>query len=127
MWKNLLPQGTRVVELSSGIALIIVAILLIFSNLLMLPDIKGADNLNTWQILLLTFGSLQVLSIYKYPKLELIRIGISWLAGCFWIWISLVSIGSHLSIEDIGTLMLGIGNMYGFIINLNLLHISWTE
>lgn len=127
MWKNLLPQGTRTVELTSGFALLISSILIMARIITDIPEIVGLDYIHTWTIVMAIFGGLHIFTLYEYPKLEFLRTALSWLSGCFWIWVSLAMSHIGISIEHVATFMLGIGNLYGFIINLNLLHISWTE
>lgn len=124
MWKNLFPQGTRTIELYSGLALISIAVA-ILSNLLAVPtELLFLDTDMPWGLVLLIFGSLQVFTIYQYPKLEILRTCTSWIVGCIWLWLA---IAGPITIEDIAVLFLGLGNLYGFILNFNLLHIQWTE
>lgn len=124
MWKNLLPQGTSAVELTSGYALILAGIFTYFG---LADPITTLDTKEVLGVLIATFGCLQAYSILQHPKLELLRTTLSWLAGCFWIWLAIVTTEYHWTLEDICTLFLGLGNLYGFIINFNLLHIAWTE
>lgn len=127
MWRNLLPQGTRTVELCSAYSLIIVGVL-IFSGLM--PPIHELYTLDydfTWVGVFISFGVLQLISIFTYPKLEILRTLLSWMAGCIWIWLGVVSQDGILHPEDIAAVLLGLGNLYGFIINFNLIHRSWTD
>lgn len=127
MWRNLLPQGTRTVELCSGYALVLSALAILFNIVDPYPDIAQFDSLTTWGILFITLGSLQVYSIWAYPKVEVLRTVMSWVSGCLWVWIVMLSAKHGVSLEDIGTLLLGLGNFYGFIINFNLLYTTWTD
>lgn len=125
MWRNLLPQGTRLIELCSGYALLLIGILILAKAIPVVPELILLDKDMSWGFLLATFGGVQVYSIYGYPKLELLRTLISWMVGLLWIWIATVSLDYTYSIEDVATLMLGIGNLYSFIINFNLIHVAW--
>lgn len=125
MWVNLLPNGTRTVELCSAYALVISSVLLFFGAISSIPQLDTFENHSTWASVLLIFGMLQIISIFEAPKLEILRVTISWITGCFWTWISVTTIGDNLGIDDTAALLLGIGNFYGFIINFNLLHKSW--
>lgn len=127
MWVNLLPNGTRTVELCSGYAMLVSSILMYLGILTAVPQLSTFESSLTWDILLFIFGTLQVFSIYKTPSLDTLRTIMSWITGCFWTWISVTSIGNNLGIDDTAALLLGIGNFYGFIINVNILHIPWTE
>ena len=127
MWKNLLPQGTRTIELYSGLALFTTAWLILASILHIPVEFIALDSDMPWGVVLLIFGALQVLSIYQYPKLEVLRTCISWLVGCIWIWLAVAGPSDQFHIEDVAVLFLGLGNLYGFILSFNLLHIQWTE
>ena len=119
MWRNLLPQGTRTVELCSAYALAFVGIALLLGLMPPVPELVSLDHELTWGVVFLIFGTMQVLSIFHYPKLELLRTILSWVFGCLWIWLGIVTPDGILHAEDIASILLGIGNLYGFIINFN--------
>ena len=125
MWVNLLPNGTRTVELCSAYALVLAAVLMFTGSLTAIPQLDSFESHATWASLLLIFGSLQLISIFFAPSLEILRVILSWVVGCFWTWISVTSVGVNLGVDDMAALFLGIGNFYGYIINYNLLHQSW--
>ena len=127
MWKNLLPQGTRVVELCSAYSLITIGILNLQGTLLPIPELANIDHPLTWALVLLMLGSLQLLSIFNYPKLEILRTILAWASGCFWVWVGITTPEGMFSAEDICVIFLGVCNLYGFIINFNLIQISWTD
>lgn len=127
MWKNLLPQGTRTIELCSGYALILTSFLMCLSAIPIIPELLILENSSMWVAITGIFGFIQVYSIYATPKLDILRCIMSWVAGCFWIWVAAISFHTTYEIEDIATLLLGISNLYGFVINFNLLHISWMD
>ena len=119
MWNNLLPQGSRTVELYSSLGLLIVTFLLFMGVISTPQQLLDLDSRYVWNLSLGVLGFLQFYSIWLYPKLELLRIVTSWLAGCFWLWAG-ISSGTHPDIDDIASIVLGMANFYGFIINFNL-------
>lgn len=124
MWKNLFPQGTRTVELCSAYGLIILSIFSLFNNFTV-PEFISVEPKLEWSILFALFGGLHLFSLIFYPKIELLRVVSSWLAGCFWIYVGVSSSIIHTSPDDIASIMLGIGNLYGFVLNFNLLKVTW--
>ena len=127
MWRNLLPQGTRTIEICSSYAMLIGMLLIGTGVLSYMPQLDGIDSDHTWAVLLGTFGGMHLFSVMNTPKYEILRTCMCWIVGCFWIWISVVSIGPQLGIDDLAAFGMGIGNLYGFIINFNLIHRSWTD
>lgn len=123
MWNNLLPQGSRTVELYSSIGILAVAILMFLGVISTPIHLTNLDSRYSWNICLGVLGFLQFYSIWLYPKLELLRVITAWLAGCFWMWAGL----DHGGVDDIASIVLGMANFYGVIINFNLLHRSWQN
>lgn len=123
MWKNFLPESSRVTEIYSSIGIIILAICMGWPGF-DLGQLVVLEPIVTWQVVLLIFGTLQLYSLLHYPKIEFLRIILSWVSGCFWIWVGVSSV-THVSAEDIAAVVLGISNLYGFIINSNTLRIQW--
>ena len=127
MWKNLLPQETRIIELYSGWALVTIAIFIILQALPIPAELLVLDSVLPWGVLLAIFGGLQVYSIYYDPKLEILRTCMTWVVGCIWLWLAVAGPLNHIHTEDIAALFLGFGNLYSFIINFNTVHIKWKE
>lgn len=127
MWRNLLPQGTRTVELCSAYALIFSGILMLTGVIPIVKELLILDTNATWGLLIIIFGIMQVYAILEEPRLEVLRTLLSWVAGCFWLWIGVICPDRSFSAEDIATIFLGVGNLYGFIINFNLIQVSWTD
>lgn len=90
-----------------------------------MPELTAIEPKLEWTILLGIFGSLQLVSLFYYPKIEVLRIFTSWVAGCFWIWVGAISSAHHISAEDMASIALGLGNLYGFVLNFNLLKVTW--
>lgn len=126
MWKSLLPQESRVLEIYSGLALLMLSIMSL-SPYFLASDLLLIESRPTWTILSFIFGFLQLFSIYKYPNLEILRILLSWLIGCFWLWVGIVSTNYHISPEDLAAISLGLGCLYSFIINFNLVSLIWKN
>lgn len=126
MLKNLLPQGTRTVEICSAYALVIVGILTLPGYIPVGSYFNELDHRYTWGVVLSLFGMLQVVSLIGYPKLELLRVLMSWVNGCLWIWIGAFAHHGIFKAEDIGTILLGMGNLYGFVLNFNQVRLPWT-
>ena len=125
MWKNLLPQGSRTVEILSGVGLSFIGIL----NILGLAPISGLANLDhllTWGFLIFLLGNIQLYTIYNLQTQEILRTLASWLSGCLWTWIGLASL-VDLNSANIAAILLGIGNLYGFILNFNVVTTAWTD
>lgn len=127
MWRKLLPQGTRTIEICSAYAMLLGTILIASGVITYTPQLDTIDNNVTWVILLGIFGGLHLISVANTPRFDVLRTILCWVAGCFWIWISVVSIGPQLGLDDLSAFFMGIGNLYGFIINFNLIHKSWTD
>lgn len=121
---NLFPQGSRTVELCSAYALVLLSICSLFLGT-EIPELLHVEPKLEWVILLAIFGSLQIYSLYNYPKVEVLRLLTSWCAGCFWLYIGVKN--PVLSAEDIASIMLGIGNLYGFVISFNLMKVTWKR
>jgi hypothetical protein len=123
---NFFPQDTRIVELISAIGLIISSIYigLVYHDVPPIHVMVTSQTYAFWAILFFILGSLQIVSIALYPRLEILRIILAWGAGTLWIWISL-SVGGHdANIREPGEILgfvVGVGNLYAFIVNALLL------
>lgn len=126
MVKNLSPQDSRIVELCSAYALILLSITSVTSGFDM-PELLHIATKLEWTILLALFGGLQFYSLFNYPKVEPLRLVLGWCAGCFWLYAGMLTSLESISAEDIASVMLGIGNLYGFVVNFNLLKVSWKQ
>lgn len=125
MWKNLLPQGSRIVEILSGIGLCILGILNIF-GMHSIIGLTSLDSLLTWGFLILLLGIIQIYAMYNLMTQEILKISASWVAGCLWTWIGLVSF-ADLNTLNIAALLIGFGNLYAFILNFNVVTTVWMD
>jgi hypothetical protein len=112
---RLFPVDTRAVELASSGALIFTSLLF------MVGSYSGAKFTNFhqpefWAIITLCFGCLHFAAIYE-EHLEHLRAVLSWVAGSFWVWAALDTMGEIIRPSEIATLFLGICNFYAFVVN----------
>lgn len=121
---SLLPQDTRIAELASGFSLVLVGFAFLILGVNILHDISAQQNA-FWCILTITFGILQVSSIEVYSRMEHLRFILAWVAGSFWVWISTENLTRGIGPSEIATLVMGIMNLYAFIVNLLLVKQSW--
>lgn len=121
---SLLPQDTRIAELTSGFALIFVSMVFFFGG-------TPSDSLLSihheyfWALITSIFGCLQLTSVTVCEKLEHLRFILAWLSGTFWIWVSTEHGFNHVHLPDIATFVLGVANLYAFVVNLLLIKQSW--
>lgn len=114
--KNLLPQDTRSVEFPSAVGLILCSIMLFFN---LIPNVY---HIGFWCVVTLFLGVVYIASLLHYPKLDFYRPFLSWIAGTFWVWLSL---SQPLSVTAIPVFFLGISNIVAFLINTVILSETW--
>lgn len=126
MWKNLLPLGSRTIEIYSGLGLIIAGIISLNSKFDSHISVGQSPLvLTNWLIIL---GLLQVYANYKYPILDYLRLLLTWVNGTVWLWISCIALlTGHAYMDTAASLALGLGNLYGFIIHFTYLGILWKR
>jgi hypothetical protein len=112
---RLLPIDTRVIELASAGALIFSSLLFIVGSYTGMK-LTGFHQPQFWAIVTFCFGLLQIVSIYE-EQLEHLRAVVAWIAGSFWIWAAMDTMGSYIRPTEIATLFLGICNFYAFVVN----------
>lgn len=123
---GLLPQDTRIAELTSGFALVLVGLAFITSGVSITHGITSMHQNTFWCILTIVFGALQIASIELYKRMEHLRFVLAWVTGSFWIWISTENLtGGGIGPSEIATIVMGIMNLYAFIVNLLLVKQSW--
>lgn len=122
---NLLPQDTRIVELTSGFALFIYGISMVFLGHGATLEMAAMQQQQFWYIILIAFGVMQVASIVLCSSMEHLRFVLAWFAGTFWVWSASNYLHSLLTPVGVGALVLGIMNLYAFIVNLLLVKQSW--
>jgi hypothetical protein len=121
----MLPQDTRLAELVAAVSMVLLSISMFTCGVVDLNSIYETQEF--WKIIIFIFGALQFSSLVLYPKLELLRCIMAWINGSFWIWIAISDISIHLDSTDIAVFILGMANMYAFIVNINLLKHPWAQ
>jgi hypothetical protein len=122
---SLLPQDTRIAEVLSGLALVFVGVgLMIPGNGMISPSIT-APVAAFWALITLAFGALQLSAIAMCKAMEHLRFILAWISGSFWIWVATSNISYTVTASEVATIVLGITNLYAFIINLLLVKQSW--
>jgi len=123
---NLFPQDTRIVEIVSALALLFLSVIFPFTSCSDIP-LFLYETKEFWMVVIFSVGFLQFTSLVLYPRLELLRCIMSWINGSFWVWISLSTTFYTVAPNDIAVFLLGLTNLYGFIININLLGGPWAQ
>lgn len=128
MLLNMLPEDTRIAEMCASISLIIISLLFSFDIVNNIPFILNNIQVSEfWIVILSIFGILQLISIIFYNQLEFLRSLCSIAVGCFLIWISLGSFSWDVQIGYITTFILGLANLYAFVINSVQIGYKWAK
>ena len=118
MIRNLLPEDSRLAEIIASLSLILMSLSILCGNMhtdsfLQLFAIQRQEF---WIVLLGVFGSLQLYSLIN-SKFDYLRCMMAFFTGCFLIWISIGSTLFDYELSDVTAFLLGIGNLYSFVIN----------
>jgi|688.fasta_scaffold508818_2 hypothetical protein len=122
---SLLPQDTRIVELLSGIALVLVGLGLMLSGNGLVGTHNSVQENTFWCLITMAFGALQISAIAMCRSMEHLRFILAWVSGSFWVWVASANMAVVVSATDIATIGLGVMNLYAFVINLLLVKQSW--
>lgn len=87
----------------------------------------SVQSIQFWIIIFGTLGFLQLFSIVLHPSAEILRAITAWINGSLWIWIGISSAIIHFDPPIVGVLCLGVANLYGFALNILMLHKRWEE
>lgn len=118
---NLLPRDNRSAELASAGALLLLALHLgIYEDLHI--RLSSIQNLSFWVLSFSVLGLTQLVSLLSYPNTEILRALLSWVNGTLWIWLSLSTYSAAGP-----AIMLGVTNLYAFVVNVNLLRTTWKD
>jgi hypothetical protein len=118
MIKNMLPQDSRAVEIASAWALIFMSVCML-AGAVDIGPLQHAHDEIFWLIVLALIGLLQFWSLVIHPSAEVLRCVLAWVTGTFWVWLALAD--GPPTASDFATFTMGIGNLYAFVININLL------
>jgi len=122
---ELFPQDTRIVELVSGVAMTFVGFAMLVSGSGITEQLQDLGARHFWVLLTIIFGTLQVAAIITYRRAEHLRFILAWAAGSFWLWLSMEHLTAGFSPTEVVTFLVGISNLYAFVINLLLVKQSW--
>ena len=126
MIQNFLPQDTRLAEIASAFGMLILSALLA-TGVTQSYELMVIHPPAFWAVCLSVLGLLQLLALVLYPEAEILRCAASWTNGTFWTWLSLNALSFNVSPNDLGSFVLGIANLYAFVVNVNLQRQSWES
>lgn len=113
---NLLPGDTRIVEILSAFTILSTSIFFMFDSTPI--DMISLDTPRVfWFLILTVLGLLQLISLLKYPDIELLRCACSMLSGVFWLWFFLAHFDTDQSAGKFIYLFLSVGNFYAFFLS----------
>lgn len=111
-------------EIYSAIGLILLG-LISASDAVEITGMLAVQARPFWVVTLTTLGFLQYISMVLGRETETLRVILSLVAGPLWMWLSLSTHG-FVDPSDIAAWMLGIGNVYAFVINATLIKRTWN-
>jgi hypothetical protein len=112
-----LPSDTKALELASSISSFGIGFSLV-SGLTQLPEfMRLVHDLEFWWRLFVIVGCIQWLTIVFNQNTLMLRAISSWVAGAFWIWVGTSFLSSYSDMSGILALVVGIGNLYAYSIN----------
>lgn len=126
MTRNLLPEDTRIVEYIGSYSLLIIGFFLGIGAI-ECPPLASIQRVEFWVVTFLNFGLIQFISLLFYPKLEILRAIMSMVTSCTLLWLSLGLSNFHMMISDVPMFLIGLGNMYAFIINTVQIKTVWAK
>ena len=122
---TILPRDTRAIELISAFALMTTSVVVAFGAP-MSPWMLDIHSRSFWVMILGSFGTIQLIGIVRDSiSAEIVRAIVTWLAGMFWIWVSLEYLVDKVRVTEIASFILGVSNFYAFTINFSLL--LWSK
>ena len=125
MIKNLFPEDTRIVEFVGSVSLMLLA-LLISCNAIYIIDLVSIQRAEFWSLSFLVLGATQFISLIFYPKLELLRCIMSLVSGGALIWLGIITHNS-VNLSDGTAILLGLSNLYSFVINTAQIRRTWAS
>ena len=123
---NLLPRDARVVEICSALALLLAGLSILLGGGLseVMRQVRPGQF---WGAFLLYIGAVQFWVLWWHPKFELTRIAAAFIAGTFWVWMSMSGLLTHNHADDWGALFIGVGNLYSFMIGFLYQRAKWLK
>ena len=124
MIANFLPQDTRIAELYGGIGLAWIAAMTALGGI----NLGALEQIHPppfWSLLFAALGTVQIWAVALYPRADVMRVIMSWVNGALWLWLALIGYGD-VTPTDPAAWLLGIGNLYAFVINVTFLKRQWN-
>lgn len=122
MIRNFFPQDTRIAEFISGFGLILTVIFMSDQ----MPMLTAHHSMPFLAVLFVALGSLQFWAVYDYPKMDLLRCLMAWINGVLWLWMAFSSF-IEIRPDDILAALVGITNLYSFIVSFLTLRHKWEN
>lgn len=121
------PRDTRLVEMVTAISMVSSGILA-FLDVSMVPAaLAHAHNPIFWDIIVVVFGFMQFIMATVFYRATHVRSIIAWIIGTFFVWLSVAALTHQVRPSEITTLVLGITNLYAFVINALLVRQQWAK
>ena len=124
--RQFLPNDTRLLELISGLSLVIYMVVTFVVDQALVPvELVEYHIWQFWMIVVGIVGSIQIIACVQ-QKLEHLRAATNWLAGSYWVWMGVVQADfGYYHAMTIVALLMGVGCLYAFIVNVLLARQSW--
>lgn len=109
--KNLFPEDTRMVEIAASLSMF-------FSTLpVLIQQPQTESSIFFWLVVFALTAIVQLGSLLLCDKLEKIRVIASLVMGGLLTYVGIVHIGDTSAINYVTELVLGVGNLYAFLVN----------
>lgn len=122
--RQLLPQDTRLLEITCAWALIFAGLSLQNWPAPMLEQ----SPVEGWRLALLSFGAIKLVSLVGFSGADMVRTPIAFMSGLFWVWVALYYIQSGpVQITHLAALFMGFGNFVAFFVGMLQLGSRWSR
>lgn len=120
-----LPQDTRIIDIVSGLAMLVLAI-----ELLVIPTSSDAllsfRPVGFWVVVFVVISVLQITSLQIYPSAETLRAMSCGVSGIFWVYFSLGYIGSGVLVVPL-IYLFGLSCLYSSCLTVLLISKRWKR
>ena len=126
--RNFLPNDTRLLELISGISLTLYMVVTLSTDRALVP-IEFLEY-HVWQFWMLVLGAIGVVQIAAcaQQKVEYLRAATNWMAGSYWVWMGVYQLDyGYYHAMTIVSMLIGLGCLYAFVVNLLLARQAWKH
>jgi len=126
MKRNLFPEDTRIIEYLAAYSLMFISLFLGL-GIILCPPLEMYQRNEFWVVVFANFGMIQFVSLVFYPRLEILRCVMSIVSGSAFLWLSLGLSHHQMMIGDVSMFILGLGNLYAFVINSVQIKTVWAK